>query len=150
MEFQVGDKVLLSTRNLSIKNVPSKLKSRFCGPFIVKERIGKQAYRLELPEDWLIHNVFHVSLLKSWRVAGYEEIFEEPNVQLEDSEPRYEVERILRWRTKKLPKKQSVKEYLVSWNAYPMDEASWIPANYFDDQDRLREDLLRDNPTEEK
>ena len=126
------------------------MKSRFCGPFVVSERIGQQAYCIELLIDWSLHDVFHVSLLKPWPTARYQEIPEELNVQLEENEPRYEVERILRWRTRKTSRNKSKKEYLVLWSGYPMEEASWIPAENFDDQDRLQEDLLRDQPTEEK
>ena len=74
VEFEVGDRVLLSTRNMNIKNIPAKLRSRFCDPFVVTERIGQQAYRLEIPTNWLVHDVFHVSLLKTWRTASYKEI----------------------------------------------------------------------------
>ena len=42
-----------------------KLSPRFVGPFKILERIGKQAYRLELPEELSgIHNVFHVGYLR--------------------------------------------------------------------------------------
>ena len=42
-----------------------KLSPRFVGPFKIIQRIGKQAYRLELPEDLAsIHDVFHVSYLR--------------------------------------------------------------------------------------
>ncbi|KAJ9565367.1 hypothetical protein OSB04_001333 [Centaurea solstitialis] len=42
-----------------------KLSPHFVGPFKIIERIGKQAYRLELPEELSgIHNVFHVGYLR--------------------------------------------------------------------------------------
>ncbi|KAJ9544954.1 hypothetical protein OSB04_024661 [Centaurea solstitialis] len=42
-----------------------KLSRRFVGPFKIIERIGKQAYRLELPEELSgIHDVFHVGYLR--------------------------------------------------------------------------------------
>ena len=66
IDFEEGDRVLLSMQNLRFKNIPNKLRQRFVGPFRVEEKIGKSTYRLGLPDEWKIH-VFHVSLLKPWR-----------------------------------------------------------------------------------
>ena len=73
IEFDVGELVLLSTRNLKMKGIPEKLKKRFVGPFRIEQRIGQQAYKLSLPENWKVHTVFHVSLLKSWHTASIQE-----------------------------------------------------------------------------
>ena len=41
-----------------------KLEAKFFGPFRIFYPVGKQAYKLELPRKWRIHDVFHVSLLE--------------------------------------------------------------------------------------
>ena len=40
VHYEVGDLVLLSTRNLKMKGTPAKLQQRFVGPFRVIETIG--------------------------------------------------------------------------------------------------------------
>ena len=65
----MGDKVFLKvTPNRSALKLGKsrKLSPRFCGPFEILKRIGQVAYELKLPEDWKIHNVFHVGLLRKY------------------------------------------------------------------------------------
>ena len=98
VHYSVGDLVLLSTGNLRMKGTPAKLQRRFVGPFKVIETIGQQAYKLSLPEDWKIHSVLHVSLLKDWKTASLQEDQPIPTDAPEVEEPCYEVENILCWR----------------------------------------------------
>ena len=94
-KYKVGNLVLLSTRNLRMKDTPSKLQKRFVGPFRVLETIGEQAYKLALPEDWKIHPVFHVSLLRDWNATDVQEdrpVSQDDTPEVE--EPYWEVEKI--------------------------------------------------------
>eukprot|EP00955_Chlamydomonas_euryale_P026806 282522-Chlamydomonas_euryale.AAC.1 len=44
---------------------------KFVGPFAVTEQVGKDAYRLALPNTFSrVHKVFHVSLLQRYRGTG--------------------------------------------------------------------------------
>ncbi|KAJ9567483.1 hypothetical protein OSB04_003449 [Centaurea solstitialis] len=67
-EFQVGDRVLLkvSPWKCVIRfRKRGKLGPRYIGPFTILARVGKVAYRLELPAVLgQIHNTFHVSQLR--------------------------------------------------------------------------------------
>ena len=68
LEFQVGDRVLLKVspwKGVVRFGKRGKLNPRYVGPFEILGRIGKVAYRLNLPEELSgVHNVFHVSNLK--------------------------------------------------------------------------------------
>lgn len=67
----MGDRVLLKLRLYHqiqlAKRLSNKLARRYYGPFLILERIGKVAYRVELPSDSKLHPLFHVSLLKPFR-----------------------------------------------------------------------------------
>ena len=61
--YALGNKVWLSSKHLKTKR-NRKLEAKFLGPFWVLHPVDKQAYKLKLPKQWRIHNVFHVSLLE--------------------------------------------------------------------------------------
>ena len=144
-----GDLVLLSSRNLSFKGIPAKLQKSFVGPFEVIDRIGNQAYRLSLPESWKIQNLFHVSLLKRWKTIACQTEAKDSITKFDiDAEPRFEVEKILRWRKKVGSDRK--KEYLVLWAGYPLEEATWEPEENFSDAAALKKSLEEDKPPEEK
>ncbi|KAJ0918395.1 putative nucleotidyltransferase, Ribonuclease H [Helianthus annuus] len=68
LDFQVGDRVLLKVspwKGVIRFGKKGKLAPRYVGPFKIVERIGKVAYRLELPPELgNVHPTFHVSNLK--------------------------------------------------------------------------------------
>ncbi|KAD4981816.1 hypothetical protein E3N88_18487 [Mikania micrantha] len=68
IEFDVGDRVLLKVspwKGIIRFRKGGKLSPRYVGPFQIKARVGKVAYRLDLPEELNeIHPTFHVSHLR--------------------------------------------------------------------------------------
>ena len=135
--FKVNDKVLLSTKNLSLEDGSGsrKLNPKFCGPFKIIEQVTNVSFRLELSEPMKakgIHNTFHVSLLKPF----YEDKFDRydhplPPINIEDGVEFFEVEAILASRTRR-----GKQEYLIKWKGYPDSDNQWYP----------REDLAQDIP----
>jgi hypothetical protein len=65
--FNVKNKILLNFRNIHIFRSSKKLDHKYYESFEIEELIEKQAYKLRLSHTFRIHNVFHVSLLKSYK-----------------------------------------------------------------------------------
>jgi hypothetical protein len=65
--YEKGNEVLLNAKNIRMVRPTQKLAPKLYGPFRILAKIGKRAYRLELPRRWRIHNIFHTSLLKHYR-----------------------------------------------------------------------------------
>ena len=124
--FEVGQRVLLSTKNLHIKkaNLSKKLLSRYIGPFKIQKGVGKQAYELELPKlppTMKMHDVFHVSLLKNYHEEGNHQ--PPPVTIFLDGEQEHEVERILDHRQNN----RRSKSYLVRWTGFGPEHDTWEP-----------------------
>ncbi|GJX85120.1 hypothetical protein Tco_0335894 [Tanacetum coccineum] len=68
MEFKVGDRVMPKVspwKGVVRFENRGKLNPRYVGPFKVLAKVGKVAYRLELPQEFSrVHHTFHVSNLK--------------------------------------------------------------------------------------
>ncbi|GJY07031.1 putative reverse transcriptase domain-containing protein [Tanacetum coccineum] len=68
MEFEVRDRVMLKVspwKGVVRFGKRGKLNPRYVGPFKVLAKVGKVAYKLELPQEFSrVHHTFHVSNLK--------------------------------------------------------------------------------------
>ena len=61
--YAPGEKAWLNSKYLKTKR-NRMLEAKFFEPFRVLHPIGKQVYKLELPRNWRLHDVFHISLLE--------------------------------------------------------------------------------------
>jgi hypothetical protein len=118
--YQVGDEVMLSTKNIRLRAVGTpKLLPRYVGPFNVVKVISRTAVKLELPELWRVHDVFHVSLVKPYERSKRSQPLPTP-LRFEEGSPVFEVEKILAQRTVKRGKRR-LTEYLVKWKGFSQE-----------------------------
>ena len=67
--FQIRDNVFLRVkpkRSTLKLGKCKKLSFKYCGPFEILRRMGKQSYKIALPPHLHVHDVFHVNLLKKY------------------------------------------------------------------------------------
>jgi hypothetical protein len=119
----MGQLVKLSTKNLKLKY--PKLAPQWIGPFRILERIGRQAYRLALPEKYSrLHDVFPVQLIKDYRQHKGEEGYL-PMPDFLDKEEEWEVQEIRNAQTF-----DGALYYLMKWTGWPSEYNSWEPAEH--------------------
>ena len=121
---KIGDKVLLSTKDINIENILHKMQPLWIGPFtMLSANYNCNNYSLDLSSDPslnLIYNTFHISKIKTC-VNNNSTLF--PQRQLEKpgpvSQDRYEVEKVIEYR--KAPR-TGVLQYKVRWLGYSLED----------------------------
>ena len=126
--YASGEKVWLNSKFIKTKR-NRKLEAKFFGPFQVLHPVGKQAYKLELPRNWKIHDVFHVSLLEQDTTRKGRE-FSMPEFEPGDDK-EYEVEAIQDSAVyaKEADGYLPGLYYLVAWKGYPEEKNTWEPSS---------------------
>ena len=126
--FRVGDKVLLSSKDLNIQDLTPKLRLKYQGPWTITKVISPVAYKLDLPLSLPIHPVFHISKLQRYHDNSFplpREFNRPPPVTTIDGAPAYEVESIV---GKTLV--NGVIKYEVKWKGYPESENTLEPLDH--------------------
>ena len=95
-----------------------KIAAKYYGPFEILEKIGKVAYKLQLPPYSKIHPVFHVSQLKPFLGANHQ-VTTLPKLLSPDDEFTLEPEAIL----ETCYDKEGCLEVLVQWRGLPQHES---------------------------
>jgi hypothetical protein len=102
----------------------SKLNPKWYGPFRIAKVISPVAYRLELPNNWWIHDVFHASLLAPYReTICYGPNFSQPLLDIVDGEEEQEIEKIIDHCY--FGKTQAL-QYLIKWKGFPESDNEWV------------------------
>ncbi|SYW84565.1 uncharacterized protein UHO2_04504 [Ustilago hordei] len=135
IEFKVGDMVYINRHNWKTRRPTPKLDTRFAGPYPVQERVGRRAYRITLPANLRVHDVFHVSMLKPARTSSLPQRAEQPTIpSLPDEDLDFEVEALIDKRSH-----NGTTEYKVLWRGYSEEAASWEPVENLNCPDLIQE-----------
>jgi ribosomal protein L21E len=126
-EFQQGDLVYMKlqpyVQSTMAARSNKKLSFRFYGPYKVLQRVGKVAYKLELPEGSRIHPVIHVSQLK--KHAPKDVVVTEVLTSIStDPFQVQQPDKILHTRVIQRGA-NLIKQVLVQWSSMPAEMATW-------------------------
>jgi hypothetical protein len=125
----------------------AKLAPKHHGPFKVIQVMSPVNYRLELPTEWSIHDVFHTDLLTPYReTPTHGTNYQRPPPDLVEGVEEYEVERVLdscRYgRGRKL-------QYLIAWKGYPDADNQWVNWDNAEGAEEAIKEFKRLNPDRE-
>ncbi|WVZ90413.1 hypothetical protein U9M48_036718 [Paspalum notatum var. saurae] len=128
LSFEVGDSVYLKVspiRGTKRFQVKGKLAPRYVGPYKIIRRIGKVAYKLELPESMRdIHDVFHVSQLRKCLKVPDQQV----NLSTEELQPDLVYQerpmKILDTVTRRT-RASATRICRVLWSRHGEEEATW-------------------------
>ncbi|KAH6787578.1 hypothetical protein C2S52_007130 [Perilla frutescens var. hirtella] len=102
VEYRVGDRIMVKVPDQRLSKVSrgrdARLMPKYIGPLTILQRIGKVAYRVELPPWWRIHNVIHVSQLKPFqadKVDATRNMLDHPQLRLANNTGKRIAEAIL-------------------------------------------------------
>ena len=124
IDFEIGDRVWLESKNLHFKTPTCKFAPRHIGPFSITKQISPVAYRLAQPEHMKIHNVFHVDLLTPFvETSAHSPAYMPPLPDLIDGHEEQEIEAILDSRRQGC---YGPIQYLVKWKGFPSSENKWV------------------------
>jgi hypothetical protein len=133
--FQVNDHVYLKVSLMKGVNhfgVKGKLAPQYIGPFLIFERYGPVAYRLQLHETLsAVHNVFHVSQLKKCLQVP-DRTIDVVNVTLEPDLTYSEHPIQVLDQKDRVTRKRTLKFYKVQWNQHAEDEATWETQDFLE------------------
>ena len=131
--FKRGQKVWLDTRHMKM-SYHKRMAPKQEGPFEIEEVMGPVTYRLKLPQEWKVHNVFHTTLLKPYiKTETHGENYMRPPSKLLEEQEVYKVEPIV-----KHQRRGKGYQYFIKWKGYPIEEATWEPeTNISKDRDML-------------
>jgi hypothetical protein len=128
-DFEVGDQVMLSTKDLSGWG---KLMSKYVGPFRVVGVLPDKMVQLELPKTLSRkHATFNVSKVKMFLASsldfpGRQQLDRPKPVQVVGDVEYFSLESITGKRQKQVGRtKRYVTEYLVKWLGYDTTENTW-------------------------
>ena len=94
--YQKNDQVWIEGTNIKTIYPLAKLGPKRYGPFKVLEQLSEAIYRVEIPWQWKIHNVFHANLLTPYKeMELHRPNFTQPPPNLINGEPEYEVEKVI-------------------------------------------------------
>ena len=121
-----------------------KLTTKCHGPFPIQRALSPISYQLALPEQWKIHDVFHVDLLTPYRETEFHSPnYNQPPPDLVGEEEQYEMEQVLDEHTYGRWKK---KQYLVKWKGYPDSDNQWLDAKNMENTQELIAEFHDSNP----
>ncbi|QRW15631.1 Retrotransposable element Tf2 protein [Rhizoctonia solani] len=145
-EIQVGNKVWLNHQNISTNRPSIKLSHKKLGPYLVIEKIGSHAYKLQLPHTMRIHPVFHINLLTKFHPDPHGRDPPQPApIITEEGEEEYKVEKILdsKWKGRGKTKKLW---YLVKWKGYDEGSNLWEPIDNVGNAQEVLEEFHKEHP----
>ena len=115
--------MIFFTKNFKNAKFKKKLFYKFTELFDVKNVVKSETYRLRLLDQWKIHFIFYIILLKLYYINA--NIVVPSKMILVNENEKYEMKNIL-----KNKKKWKKLHYFVRWKEFSFRENNWIFKHY--------------------